>query len=288
MPDLEGSVRRPVRAAYALPSLFTAGNIFLGYLALLRTIQGALLVGTRPAAAADHFVFAAKTIGLSVLLDGIDGRVARMTNTTSAFGAELDSLADAISFGMAPAVLAFCWGVLFVDVGGSPAIHDHLQRWGKFISFAFLLCGTARLARFNVQKNPMPKNPGRPHRKYFVGLPIPAAAGMIASVVYFADGYPIAFWGGSFAWLALVSLLSFLMVSTWRYNSFKDLNLLRPRSPLTVILLGCLIFLIWNYSQYALLAIGCAYVGSGILIRMAGLVRRWRPVRAPQPEHQIG
>ncbi|MCU1263041.1 MAG: CDP-diacylglycerol--serine O-phosphatidyltransferase [Bryobacterales bacterium] len=288
MPDVEIPGRRPRRAAYALPSLFTAGNIFLGYVALLRTIQGSLLMAAHPTEAADHFVFAAKTIGLSVLLDGIDGRVARMTNTTSAFGAELDSLADAISFGIAPAVLAFCWGVQFVDIGGPSAIGDHLQRWGKFISFAFLLCGVARLARFNVQKNPMPKNPGRPHRKYFVGLPIPAAAGMVAAVVYFADGYPISFATASIAWLALIALLSFLMVSTWRYNSFKDLNLLRPRSPLTVILLGCLIFLIWNYSQYALLAMGCAYVGSGIVIRIAGVLRRLRPARAPEPEHQVG
>ncbi len=289
MPDLEKSGRPPVRAAYALPSLFTAGNIFLGYLALLHTIQGALAVGAHPAEAAQDFVFSAKTIGLSVLLDGIDGRVARMTNTTSAFGAELDSLADAISFGIAPAVLAFCWGVQFVDVGAPPSVlSDHLQRWGKFISFAFLLCGTARLARFNVQKNPMPKNPGRPHRKYFVGLPIPAAAGMLASVVYFADGYPVGFRAAAVVWMGLIALLSFLMVSTWRYNSFKDLNLLRPRSPLTVILLGCFIFLIWNYSQYMLLSMAGVYVGSGIVIRLAGLLRRLRPARTPQPEHQIG
>jgi CDP-diacylglycerol--serine O-phosphatidyltransferase len=288
LPDVAVPGKRPRRAAYALPSVFTAGNIFLGYLALLRTIQGAMLVAGHPAEAADHFVFAAKTIGLSVLLDGIDGRVARMTNTTSSFGAELDSLADAISFGIAPAVLAFCWGVQFVDLGGTSLINDHLQRWGKFVSFAFLLCGVARLARFNVQKNPMPKNPGRPHRKYFVGLPIPAAAGMVAAVVYFADGYPVELRTVAIAWLALIGLLSFLMVSTWRYNSFKDLNLLRPRSPLTVILIGCFIVLTFFYSQYVLLAMGSAYVGSGIVIRIAGILRRLRPSRGPEPEHQVG
>lgn len=294
MSDVEPSefernaVRQRSRAAFALPSLFTAGNIFLGYLAILRTIEGALLVVVRPGEAAEHFVFAAKIIGLSVLLDGLDGRVARMTNTTSAFGAELDSLADAISFGIAPAILGFCWGVQFVDVGVGAVVSEQLSRAGKLISFLFLLCGVARLARFNVQKNPMPKNPGRRDRKYFVGLPIPAAAGMIAAVVYFADGYPVSFWRPAIVWLALMGLLAFLMVSTWRYNSFKELNLLRPRSWLTVILLGGLIFVFWNYSQPALLIMATTYVGSGIVIRLGGLLRRLRPSRPPQPEHQIG
>ncbi len=281
-------LRVPSRAAYALPSLFTAGNIFLGYLAILRTVQGSLLVLAHPLEAAEHFMFAAKIIGLSVLLDGLDGRVARMTNTTSSFGAELDSLADAISFGIAPALLGFFWGVQFVDGGFSPFATEQLARAGKLVSFLFLLCGVARLARFNVQKNPMPKNPGRRDRKYFVGLPIPAAAGMVSAVVYFADGYPVSFWWPSIVWLALLGLLAFLMVSTWRYNSFKDLNLLRPRSPLTVVLLGGMIFLLWNYSQPVLLVIASAYVGSGILIRIAGVVRRFRPARPPEPEHQIG
>lgn len=288
MSDVEVPRQRPRQAAYALPSLFTAGNIFLGYLALLRTIQGSQLVAAHPLEAAGHFMFAAKIIGLSVLLDGIDGRVARMTNTTSAFGAELDSLADAISFGIAPAVLAFCWGVQFIDASSGPVINEHFQRWGKFVSFAFLLCGVARLARFNVQKNPMPKNPGRPHRKYFVGLPIPAAAGMVAAVVYFGEGYPVSYAPVSAAWLVLIALLSFLMVSTWRYNSFKDLNLLRPRSSVMVILFGCFIFVTFFYSRYVLLAMGCTYVGSGIVIRVAGLLRRLRPSRPIGPERQVG
>jgi len=285
---LESAARQRSRAAYALPSLFTAGNIFLGYLAILRTVEGSLLVALHPNEAAEHFMFAAKIIGLSVLLDGLDGRVARMTNTTSAFGAELDSLADAISFGIAPALLAFCWGVQFVDVGVGAVINEQLARAGKLVSFLFLLCGVARLARFNVQKNPTPKNPGRRDRKYFVGLPIPAAAGMVAAVVYFTDGYPVSFWRPSIVWLALLGLLAFLMVSTWRYNSFKELNLLRPRSPLTVVLMGGLIFLLWNYSQPVLLILAVAYVGSGIAIRFGGLVRRLRPARPGEPEHQIG
>ena len=113
-------------------------------------------------------------IGAAVLLDGLDGRIARMTNTTSDFGREMDSLADVISFGIAPAVLAFAWGVQFVDGSLAAALAaTSSSQPGYFVAFLFLLCGAARLARFNMQKNPIPKNPGRPNRKYFVGLPIP-------------------------------------------------------------------------------------------------------------------
>ena len=118
----------------------------------------------------------------------------------------------------------------------------------------FLLCGAARLARFNITKNPIPKNPGRPDRKYFVGLPIPAGAATVAAVVYACNSEPLRWWVFSAAWLALLALLAFLMVSTWRYPSFKDINLLRPRSFLVVIALGGAIYLILFFSQPTLLA----------------------------------
>ena len=276
--------RRPRRAAYALPTLFTAGNIFLGFLAILRAVEGALLASGGQLGANPHFQVAAKAIGAAVVLDGLDGRIARMTNTVSAFGREMDSLADVITFGIAPAVLAYTWGVQFVVPGGF--ITDH--RAGYSLAFIFLLCGAARLARFNVQTNPVPKNPGRPDRKYFVGLPIPAAAGLVAAVVYATDCVPIEQWLLSAFWLVLIALLSFLMVSTWRYPSFKEINLKGPRSPLTVILFGALIYLIWNYSQPVLLALAGLYVSTGIVIRAAGIIRRrFRPQPpSPQPEHQ--
>jgi CDP-diacylglycerol--serine O-phosphatidyltransferase len=277
--------RRPRRAAYALPTLFTAGNIFLGFLAILRSIEGALLGASGQLGPNPHFEAAAKAIGAAVVLDGLDGRIARMTNTVSDFGREMDSLADVITFGIAPAVLAFAWGVQFVAPGGFLADH----RAGYFLAFVFLLCGAARLARFNVQTNPVPKNPGRPDRKYFVGLPIPAAAGMVAAVVYASDSVPLEWWILSAAWLLLLALLSFLMVSTWRYPSFKELSLTGPRSPLTVILFGTLIYLIWYYSQPVLLALAVLYVSTGIVIRAGGILRRrFRPTppRHPEPEHQ--
>jgi CDP-diacylglycerol--serine O-phosphatidyltransferase len=280
--------RRPRRAAYALPTLFTAGNVFLGFYALLEVFQGAMQMAQNAPNASTHFQTAAIAIGWAVFLDGLDGRIARMTNTVSDFGREMDSLADVIAFGIAPAALAFAWGVQFVDPPVNVALFEQLRRAGYFLSFLFLLCGAARLARFNVQKNPLPKNPGRPDRKYFVGLPIPAGAAMVASVVYAFDGVPLTWWIVSTAWLALVGLLSFLMVSTWRYRSFKDFNLARPRTPLTFVLLGSLIYLIWNFSQPVLLAMTACYVGSGIFIRLGGIARRRFKPAPRHPEHQVG
>ena len=280
--------RQPRRAAYALPTLFTAANVFLGFYALLEMFQGAIQMAAEPGAASLHFKFAAMAIVAAVFFDGLDGRIARMTNTVSDFGREMDSLADVITFGIAPAALAFTWGVYFVPHVDFITI-EQLRRAGYFLSFLFLLCGAARLARFNIQKNPVPKNPGRPDRKYFVGLPIPAAAGVLASIVYAADGVALNLWIFSVAWLVLVGLLAFLMVSTWRYPSFKDLSLLRPRSPLVFVLVGSLIYLIWNFSQPVLLGMTACYVGSGILIRAGGLVRRRiRPTPPREPEHQVG
>lgn len=281
---------RPRRAAYALPTLFTSGNVFLGFYALIETFQGAMEM-YRGAGAQHHFQTAAISIGVAVFLDGLDGRIARMTNTVSDFGREMDSLADVITFGIAPAVLGFAWGVQFIAPPVDERTLDYVRRAGYFLAFLYLLCGAARLARFNIQKNPIPKNPGRADRKYFVGLPIPSAAAMVAAVVYAADSDPIRSWIFSALWLTLLGLLSFLMVSTWRYPSFKDLNLMKPRSPLTVVFLGSLIYLIWNFSQPALLGMATCYVGSGIVIRLGGIIRRrLRPAPPPpsEPEHQIG
>lgn len=283
--------RRPRRAAYALPTLFTAGNIFLGFYALLETFQGSMAMLTNAANAAPHYRIAAISIGIAVFLDGLDGRIARMTNTVSEFGREMDSLADSVTFGIAPAVLAFAWGVFFVQPPVDRGTMELLHRAGYFVSFLYLLCGAARLARFNIQKNPVPKNPGRPDRKYFVGLPIPSAAAMVAAVVYAADNEPLLDWRISALWLGLLAMLALLMISTWRYPSFKDLSLTQPRSPLTFVFLGCLIFLVWNFSQPVLLGMAVCYVGSGIVLRGGGVIRRIhhsKQNRPEHPEHQIG
>jgi len=285
--------RRPRRAAYALPTLFTAGNVFLGFYALMESFLGSMAMVSDAAAAPHHFQNAAVAIGWSVFLDGLDGRIARLTNTVSEFGKEMDSLADSISFGIAPAVLAFTWGVQFVDPSIDPKILEYLHRTGYFVAFLFMLCGAARLARFNIMKNPVPKNPGRPDRKYFVGLPIPAGASAVVAVIYASGSEPLHNWMLSTLWLALLGLLAFLMVCTWRYPSFKDLSLTHPRSPLSIIFMGVLIFLVWNFSQPVLLVLAIGYVGVGVATRIGGAVRRrLRPQPQPQPpqepEHQIG
>lgn len=284
--------RPPPRAAYALPTLFTAGNIFLGYLSIVRTIHGALHYASQSSLAQQDFEVAAKTIGFAVVLDGLDGRIARMTNTTSEFGRELDSLADVISFGIAPAILAYVWGVMFVTSTLGAFTLNHFQRMGELLAFTFLACGAARLARFNIQKNPVPKNPGPPNKKYFVGLPIPAAAGMVGTVVFAAGSTPLTEIGWSIAWLALLGLLGFLMVSTWRYWSFKELNLMRPRSPLILVLMCLVIYGIWNWAQTMLLLLSAFYVSSGIVIRLGGIIRRMgrpkQPPPMPDPEVQVG
>jgi CDP-diacylglycerol--serine O-phosphatidyltransferase len=225
-----------------------------------------------------------------VVLDGLDGGIARLTNTTSEFGRELDSLADIVSFGLAPAILAYTWGTRFVSADSiGPFPLEQLQRAGKLLAFVFLVCGAMRLARFNVQKNPQPRNPGRPHRKYFVGLPIPAGAGMIAAVVYAFDSYPVVAFFPAVLWLLLLASVSFLMVSTWRYWSFKDLNLLRPRNPLILIFICAVFYAAFNWSQVVLVSLAAFYAGSGIAIRLGGVIRRHFP-HPPRrnPEAQVG
>lgn len=273
------------KAAYILPTMFTAGNIFLGFLAIIKTIQGALLAAGGDLGANPHFEIAAKSIGIAVVLDGLDGRIARMTNTVSEFGKELDSLADVITFGLAPAILAFVWGVQFVDLGAAEKATEQLRQIGYFVVFVYLLCGSARLARFNVQATPVPGKT-KPDHRFFVGLPIPAAAGLVAALVYAANCEPLVAPLFSFIWLGLIGMISLLMVSTWRYISFKDLNLVQPRKPLSLVFFGALIWSIWNYSQPVLLVIATVYLLSGFVLKGSSLLRRLRRGGDPEPSPQ--
>jgi len=291
--DPKSPDRRPRRAAYALPTLFTAGNVFLGFFAIMESFRGSMLTAGEATGAAQHFANAAIAIAVAHFLDGLDGRIARMTNTVSEFGREMDSLADVITFGIAPAVMAFAWGVEFVGAPTDFFSIEALRRAGYFLGFFYLLCGAMRLARFNVQVNPVPKNPGRPDRKYFVGMPIPAAASVVAAVIFAAGGVPLRSWIFSTGWLLLLGLLSFLMVSTWRYPSFKEVNLLRPHSPWMFVVTGSVIYLVWIAPQPVLLALAVGYMMSGICLRLGGIARRIlhpdRPHPEPPPqEHPVG
>jgi CDP-diacylglycerol--serine O-phosphatidyltransferase len=253
---------------YILPSLFTAGNIAAGYYAIVQAIQGLVAQGTG-GVAADHFDRSALAIGFAIVFDSFDGMIARMTNTASDFGKELDSLADVITFGVAPSLLGYIWGFRMLPEMAHPVMRARLLSLGVVACFLFLICGASRLARFNISVNPQPRNPGRPGKKYFVGMPIPAGAGVIASVIHFEDGSPIQDPRMSLLWLALILFAGFLMVSTWRFWSGKELAL-GNRHPFQLVaglgLIGALIFL---DSEHMLILIALGYLVSGVLARLA-------------------
>ena len=264
---------RSRRGMYILPSLFTSGNFAAGYFAITQSLQGSVL---EP----QHFNYAALAIGFAIPFDALDGRIARMTNTTSEFGKELDSLADVITFGVAPSVLAFTWGFHSLPVVMDPVLRQKVVQFGAFFCFLFLLCGASRLARFNISVNPEPKNPGREGRKYFVGMPIPAAAGVIVAVVHYFLGNPIPYWWVALIWMALVGLIGFLMVSTWRFWSGKEINLANRHPFQLIVLLGLVIYAIAFFSQIVLLLFAFIYMFSGIFARAAYSWQRRRRARA--------
>src|SRR5690242_4702856 len=189
------------RGVYVLPSMFTVGNLFCGYASIVYSTRG-------------DFDTAAVLIGVSMVVDTFDGFFARLTNSQSAFGAELDSLADVVSFGLAPAILAFTWGLW------------PLGRIGWAVGFIYLAAAAMRLARFNIQS-------AHTDKRYFVGTPSPAAAAVIASTVWL---YPYGLQDPRVSALALPMVLvpGFLMVSTIRFRSLKAMDLGWRRSYLVL------------------------------------------------------
>lgn len=267
--------RRMRKGMYFLPSLFTAANIGAGYFAITETLQGTV-------ADSWHFDLAAKAIGIAIVADGLDGFVARLTNTASDFGREFDSLADVITFGVAPALLAWMWGFRWLPEFSHPELRTRLLHLGIVATFLFLVAGASRLARFNIQVNPQPSNPGRPGKKYFVGMPIPAGAGVIAATIHLLEGSPIESWWLAIFWFGLILSAGFLMVSTWRFYSFKDLNL-RNRHPFQLmILIGGFLYLLVLFSGPLLFVLAMTYMLSGVMTRLASIFRR-RP-----PQEKIG
>ena len=268
------------RGMFLLPSLFTVGNIAAGFFSIIQTMMALTAAGD----AHTHLDWAAIAIILAIPFDGLDGRIARMTNTCSDVGTELDSLADAITFGVAPSLLALIWGFHFLSDTMNPQLHEHLLYAGAFICFLFLIGGVSRLARFNISHDPLPRNPGRPDRKYFVGMPIPAAAGMLAACVHVCQGYPVEAWWVALIWIGIVGVSGFLMVSTWRFWSGKELSLSRRHPYQVLILISIVLFLIFRFSQAVLFLFALVYMFSGIWARAAyswSRRRRWRLHRAP-------
>jgi CDP-diacylglycerol--serine O-phosphatidyltransferase len=257
------------RGMYVLPSLFTAGNMAVGYYAITQSMQAT-------AAEPKHFDHAALAILFAIPFDALDGRIARLTNTASEFGKELDSLADVITFGVAPSILAYCWGFRMLGPMANLEFKHKILQLGAVLCFLFLICGASRLARFNISENPLPKNPGRPGRKYFVGMPIPAAAGVLAAFVHFFHGTPVTIWWVALIWMAMVGFIGFLMVSTWRFWSGKEITLADQHPFQLVVLLAGMIALLALFSETVLLVVGLGYMVSGILARAAYSWRRRR------------
>ncbi len=234
------------RGIYLLPNLMTAMNIFCGFYAVIAAID-------------QNFVQAAVAIMIAGIFDSLDGKIARATRTTSKFGVEFDSLADLISFGLAPGVMMYLWAL------------KPLGRMGWLAAFLFMTCGALRLARFNTQA-------GKSSGDYFTGLPIPAGAGMNAATVLIFDKFSIPGETAPVAILVLIYLLSFLMVSTIKYHSFKNPELFKKKNfDLLVISILVLIFIAAQPS-IALFLFGLAYIASGPL----NTIRRYRE-SADQP-----
>ncbi len=272
--------RRGLRKGlYLIPSAFTAANIGMGFFSVMASLRGFQLLGSPTpdlAAAAAHFDSAAIAIGWALLFDMLDGRIARLTKTTTEIGIQLDSIADVVTFGLAPAVLAYVWGY-----GATLTENSDLHRLAWFLSFMYLICGAFRLARFNVQASrPRIIAEGTPKvdKKSFVGLPIPVAGGLIAALVHFSPA-PLVYFGPERAriysglLMVLVGFLSVMMVSTLRFSSFKTVGT-RSGSMRTIILALSVGMLIFLYSQYVLLAIVISYILLGLLSRFVAIF--WR------------
>lgn len=268
------------KGLYAIPTAFTAANVGMGFLAVIYSIRGFQLVAIDPVAASGYFNYAAIAIGLAILFDTLDGRVARMTRTATEIGVQFDSLADVLTFGIAPIALIFSWGFAAVYPESSAQ-----YALGVFLLFMYLMCGAFRLARFNLQSTrPRVLMEGTPKvdKKNFVGLPIPPAAGLMASIVHFAP-MPLSYYGESAGkfyatlMMILIACLGVLMVSTLRYSSMKTVGSGR-RNLYLVLIIAAIGMLMWLYSQYMLLILSTLYVSHGVIWYAFNLVRH-RPAK---------
>jgi CDP-diacylglycerol--serine O-phosphatidyltransferase len=244
------------RGIYVLPNLITSGSLFAGFYSIAATYTG-------------QFERAAMAIIVAVVLDGLDGRVARMTRTTTQFGVEYDSLADIVACGVAPAFLVYGWAL------------SRFGRWGWLAAFLYLICGALRLARFNVQIHTI-------ERGKFNGLPIPAAATFVASLImlfYYLGG------AGNFRHISVllsIYVLAFLMVSTVRYNNFKDLEPFRRRPFNTLVVFIFLSLLLAAEPQVMIFLFVSAYIVSGPLGELVRLLRGQRKKTLESEKHVGG
>lgn len=255
------------RGIYLLPSVFTVANLLCGYYAVVATLLG-------NGADTTPFNHAAEAIGFAILFDTLDGRVARMTGTNTEFGKQFDSLADVVSFGIAPAVLAYAWGVRFLPGQGTPLFQE-ISQLGWVCCLLFLICSAWRLARFNVHG----MAPGS--SRYFIGMPTPAAAGVIAALVHAFHRSTIQDVRWSVAWLILAASLGALMTSTVRFYSFKDVSWTRRQPSIAIVLLALLGAAIWMYSEFVLLLLATSYAATNVALQVVRSLRHRFVSRTP-------
>ena len=250
-PDMSENMRKGI---YILPNLFTTGSLFAGFYSLVSTLNG-------------DYRTAAIWVLVSSIFDGLDGKVARATGTTSKFGVEYDSLADLVAFGVTPGLLMYSWAL------------KPFGRLGWLAAFLFVVCGALRLARFNVQVATV-------ESKRFVGLPIPAAASMVAATVllFYRFGWPSSY--KKLAILLLIYSLAFLMVSSFRYYSFKDPEMLK-RQPFAILVLTVLLLIVIAAEPVIMLfVLILCYALSGPLAFIMTYPRRRRLERAVHKGHE--
>lgn len=245
--------RRFRRGIYLLPTIFTIGNLFFGFYSLVLAFRG-------------DFERAALMIVVAGVLDGLDGRIARLTGTTTEFGNQFDSLADVVSFGVAPALLVYRWALL------------PLGRIGWLVTFLFLVCAAMRLARFNIQSSVGDK-------RFFAGLPSPSAAGALACVVF---AFPLS---PEFGWVPisaaiLIATLGLLMVSRFRYRSFKEFDLRSRRSYIYVLPLAVIVVAIALHPKGALLFFAALYLISAPSAFLWSVITRKGPRTSAQSAEQ--
>ena len=237
------------KGIYVLPSFLTSLSMLAGFYSIVATLNG-------------DFVNAAWAILVAGIFDGLDGRVARITHSTTRFGVEYDSLSDLVSFGIAPGVMMYWWAL------------KPLGRLGWLAGFLYVACGAIRLARFNVQINTV-------ESKYFQGLPIPAAAGLVATVIIFLTNFEIEPRSVQIPLLLISYLLAALMVSTVKYNSFKDLQLARRKPFNALIIVVLLIVFVVSEPRIMLFSLCFAYVLSGPTTLVVHLLRKSKTQEVP-------
>ncbi len=259
MADIHAVKKKPRRGIYLLPNLFTSASLFSGFYSMIAAIQG-------------NYDAAAWAILISGVFDGLDGRVARMTGTTSKFGVEYDSLADMVAFGVAPGILAFLWGL------------QGFGRLGWLAGFLFVATTALRLARFNT----LSESKVAENKKYFMGLPCPSAAIMLATTVLLFHHFGITGQVRHYGVLFMVYALSFLMVSSVRYHSFKEIRWVQqhPFSSMVALILAMVVVAV--EPSVTLFMLFIVYVLSGPLLITVQALRAKKPGTARQEHAKDG